>query len=326
MTRAMILRSTTGNVSKASHELHTSIPDAQVSLGRGTISEMVARYFQWKDIAAGSEHSRRAYHSDVTRLMKFIGKDAPFEALNRFSAHSFSIELSHSGLGLSSRNRALAYVRDLIRWAFRAGIYSDDFGPALKSSRVPRTMPKVPTAKEVEAMLDGVCPTSWPERDRCIVELLYCNLRVCEVVAIELEDISADELLVKGKGRRERKIFLTPPAREAVAEYLPTRATLLRRLGIGNDALLVNQRGGRRLTVKSVHRIVKGIAHAKGLPKYVSPVKLRAAFATHMLDGGAPISAVSQLLGHEKLTTTMHYVGAVSPQRMRESYDRAFKR
>ena len=123
-------------------------------------------------IAAGSEHSRRAYHNDINRLMKFIGKDAPVEALNRFSAHNFSVALYNSGLAPRSRNRALAYARDLIRWAFRAGIYSDDFGHTIKSSRVPRTMPKVPTTKEMEVMLDGPCPTSWPERDRCIVEII----------------------------------------------------------------------------------------------------------------------------------------------------------
>jgi integrase/recombinase XerC len=321
MTQAMILRST-GKLREVSRQSHT----AQILPPGTTIGEVVSMYFQWKDIAAGSENSRRAYHYEVTRLMKFLGKDAPVEALNRFSAHSFSIELNNSGLAPSSRNRALAYARDLIRWAVRAGIYPDDFSHALKSSRIPRTMPKVPTAKEMEAMLDGACPTNWPERDRCIVEVLYCNLRVSEVVAIELEDIVADELLVKGKGRRERKGFLTLSAREALSEYLLPRATLLRKRGVQTNALFVNQRNGHRLTGKSVHRIVKAIAHIKGLPKYISPVKLRGACATHMLEGGAPLSAVSQLLGHTNLTTTMHYVGAVSPQRMRESYDRTFKR
>jgi integrase/recombinase XerC len=287
---------------------------------------MVTRYFQWKDIAAGSEHSRRAYRCDVARLMKFIGEDAPIDALNRFSLHSFSIELNNSGLAPRSRRRALSYARDLVRWASHAGIYADNFAHTLKMPRIPKTMPTVPTAKEMQGMLDGACPTGWPERDRCIPELLYCNLRVCEVIAIDLEDIAADELLVKGKGRRERKIFLTLSARESLSEYLPHRATLLRNLGVQTNALFVNRRDGQRLTVKSVHRIVKAIAHAKGLPKYISPVKLRGACATHMLDGGAPLSAVSQLLGHTNLSTTMHYVGPVSPRRMRESYDGAFKR
>ena len=321
MTQAMIQSTGKLLVSRPSRasEVHIIPPGL-------TLCEMVNRYFQWKDIAAGSEHSRRAYHSEITRLMHFVGKDAPVEALNRFSAHTFSVELNNLGLAPRSRNRALAYARDLIRWAFRAGIYVDDFSHALKSSRVPRTMPIVPTALEVGAMLDGACQTSWPERDQCIVELLYCNLRVCEVVALNLEDVANDQFPVRGKGRREREAFLTPTAREALLKYLPLRAAFLQCSGVETHALLVNRRDRERLTVKSVHRIVKAIAYAKGLPKYISPVKLRGACATHMLDGGASLSAVSQLLGHEKLTTTMHYVGAVSPQRMRESYDRAFKR
>ena len=247
-----------------------------------------------------------------------VNKDAPVEALNRFSAHSFSIELDNSGLVPSSRNRALTYARDPIRWAFREGIYPDDFGHVLKSSRVPRTMPKVPTAKEMQCMLDGACPTSWPERDRCMAEVLYCNLRVCEVVAIELEDIAADELLVKGKGRRERKAFLTLSAIEALSEYLPPRATLLRKLGVQTSALFVNRRDGHRLTGKSVHRIVKAIAHAKGLPKYISPVKLRGACATHMLNGGAIVGCQPATRPH---TSDYHHAlrrGCVSAANERE--------
>ncbi|MGO9947488.1 MAG: tyrosine-type recombinase/integrase [Steroidobacteraceae bacterium] len=302
MTQEMIIQSTGKlRVSRPSHAGEAQIIPPGITMG-----EIVNRYFQCKDSAAGSEHSRRAYYSEINRLMKFIGEDAPVEGLNRFSAHSFSVALYNSGLAPRSRNRALAYARDLIRWAFRAGIYPDDFGHTLKSSRVPRTMPTVPTTKEMEAMLDGPCPTSWPERDRCTVELLYCNLRVCEVVALNLEDMAADEFPLRGKGRRERKAFLTPSARDALSQYLPSRAALLRKRGVETHALFVNLRNGQRITVKSVHRIVKAIAYAKGLPKYISPVKLRGACATHMLDGGAPLSAVSQLLGHEKLTTTMH--------------------
>ena len=128
MTQAMIQSTGKLLVSRPSRasEVHIIPPGL-------TLCEMVNRYFQWKDIAAGSEHSRRAYHSEITRLMNFIGKDAPVEALNRFSAHTFSVELNNLGLAPRSRNRALAYARDLIRWAFRAGIYVDDFSHALKS-------------------------------------------------------------------------------------------------------------------------------------------------------------------------------------------------
>jgi integrase/recombinase XerC len=303
-----------------------AIDEREISTASLTIGQMIVQYFRWKDVAMGNEHSRRAYHHEITRLMKFVGENNPVDALNRFSLYNFALDLKESGLAPASRNRALYCARDLVRWAHGAGIYEENFAIALKMPHLPKTLPQVPTETAMRGMLEGECPTSWPLRDRCIAELLYCSLRVCEVVAIELGDILDDELQVKGDGRRERKIFLTPSALEAIAEYLPTRGALLERRHMENNALFVNQRDCGRLTVKSVHRIIKAIAHAKGLPKYVSPVKLRGAYATHMLDRGAPLSAVSQLLGHENLSTIMHYVGAVSPKRMRESYDKAFKR
>jgi integrase/recombinase XerC len=110
--------------------------------------------------------------------------------------HRYSTELHKSGLAVRTRSRALSYARDLIKWAAAAGIYQDNFALALKMPRIPKTIPKVPTAAEIETMLDGGCPTSWPNRDRCAVELLYCDLRVCELVAIDLRDrMSADQLL-----------------------------------------------------------------------------------------------------------------------------------
>jgi site-specific recombinase XerD len=290
-----------------------------------TIREMIGSYFRWKDIGRDNENTRRAYRADVTRLAEFIGEDAPADALNRFSLQRFAVDLHASGLADRSRRRILAYARDLVKWACGAGIYSENFALALKLPRIPHTIPKVPTAEEVADLLSGECPASWPERNRCMVELLYCNLRVCELVAINLDDLTADTLLVKGKGKRERTAFLTPTALKAVTEYLPSRHALLKETGIETNALLLSKRDGKRLTVRSVTRLVKIIGCAKGLLN-ITPIKLRGAYATHMLEGGAPLSAVSRLLGHEKLETTMHYVGGVNWSRMRESYDRTFKR
>jgi integrase/recombinase XerC len=293
---------------------------------QGSMRAMVEQYFRWKDLAVCSEHTKKAYHFEVSRLMNFLGEDSPTSALNCISLHHFSIELCELGLAPRSRRRALAYVRDLVRWAAQAGIYPDNFAISLKLPRLPKSMPEVPTESEVRSLLSAETLTSWPLRDHCIAEVLYCNLRVCEVAAIQLDDISGDQLLVKGKGRRERTVFLTESARTAISQYLPTRTAILLRRHADTAALFINARDGTGLTVKSIHRIIKLIAHFRGLPKTVSPIKLRGAYATHLLDRGAPLSAVSQLLGHEKLSTTMHYVGAVSPKRMRERYDETFKR
>jgi integrase/recombinase XerC len=291
-----------------------------------TVGEMVQKYFDWKDMGVSSEHTKRAYHYEIARLMQYVGKDAHAESLNRFSLHAFAQQLHDAGLAPRTRRRALSYARDLVRWARDAGIYAENFAQTTGLPRIPKTMPEVPTEAQMQVMLDTAPATGWPSRDRCIAELLYCNLRVCEVTAINLEDITGDDLLVHGKGKRERKAFFTPSAKIALSLYLPDRERFLGRRGIESEVLFVNQRNCRRITVKSVHRIIKGMAYSAGLPKYVSPVKLRAACATHLLDNGAALSAVSQLLGHERIATTMHYVGAVSPRRMRESYDQTFKR
>jgi len=175
-------------------------------------------------------------------------------------------------------------------------------------------------------MLDGGYPTSWPERDHVVLELLYCNLRVGELVGLDLGDqVTADEVIVKGKGRKERKVPLTLPAVKAIAVYLPPRSKVLQMHRTQNDALVINLRGGR-LTTRSVGRIVRAIAKAKGIKSRVTPHRLRAAYVTHMLERGAELTNVSQLVGHAKSSTTMDYCGGVSWKRMKEAYDRTFNR
>jgi site-specific recombinase XerD len=306
-------------------QVNTAVSHGQ-TLPSATMGEMVCRYLQWKDVGVSSEHTKRAYHYEINRLLRFIGENVPADALDRVSVRAFALQLDQQGLKPQTRKRALAYVRDLIRWAHSVGIYPDNFALTLKLPRIPKIMPQTPSEIQMHAILDGAPTTAWPLRDRCIAEILYCNLRVCEVAAIDLGDIVGGDLLVHGKGKRERKAFLTASAKVAVDLYLPTRESFLRRREVESNALFVNQRDCRRITGKSIHRIIKAMAHGAGLPKYVSPVKLRAACATHLLNHGAPFTAVSQLLGHETIATTMHYVGAVSPKRMRESYDNAFKR
>lgn len=251
-----------------------------------TFGEMAQMYLRWKDVSANSEHTKRAYHFEINRLLEFIGKDAPAENLNRFSAQAFAVNLSNGNLAVRTRRHALSYVRDLVKWAHAAGIYAENFTLTLKLPRLPKTMPQVPTEAQLRAMLDGQPTTSWPARDLCIAEILYCNLRVFEVAAIDLGDINGEVLLVHGKGRRERQAFLTPTAKELLTKYLLTREARLQRCRIESNALFVNRRDCQRLSVRSIHRIIKAMAHSAGLPRYVSPVKLRAACATHMLNAG----------------------------------------
>ena len=191
-------------------------------------------------------------------------------------------------------------------------------------------------------MLDGKMPevASFPERDRLMFELLYgCGIRNSELVGINLDDISLsnEAILIRGKGKKERFVPFGGSALAALSVYLPWRQQLLATLRKppkktmaasrpekGMPALLVNQRGGR-LTTRSVGRIVKRIAVAKGLSPEVHPHTLRHAFGTHMLEEGADLRAIQELLGHERLATTQRYT-QLSVKHVMNVYDQTHPR
>jgi integrase/recombinase XerC len=150
---------------------------------------------------------------------------------------------------------------------------------------------------------------SFPERDHLMLELLYgCGIRNSELVSIRLEDINFPNqaILIRGKGKKQRIVPFGDSAKIAISCYLPARQKLLADARKQTSALLINQRGGA-LTTRSVGRIVKKIAVAKGLPSDVHPHTLRHAFGTHMLEEGADLRAIQELLGHERLSTTQRY-------------------
>jgi integrase/recombinase XerC len=182
---------------------------------------------------------------------------------------------------------------------------------------------------------------SFPERDRLLFELLYgCGIRNSELVGINLDDIgmSSEAILIRGKGKKERYVPFGGSVLAALAVYLPWRQQLLATLRSapkntnagkssppkGTPALLINQRGGR-LTTRSVGRIVKRIAIAKGLSPEVHPHTLRHAFGTHMLEEGADLRAIQELLGHERLATTQRYT-QLSVKHMMNVYDQTHPR
>jgi integrase/recombinase XerC len=191
-------------------------------------------------------------------------------------------------------------------------------------------------------VLDGKMPevAAFPERDRLMLELLYgCGIRNSELVGINLDDISMsnEAILIRGKGKKERYVPFGGSALRALSVYLPWRQQLLATLNNtpknplkktiparGMPALLVNQRGGR-LTTRSVGRIIKRIAVAKGLSPEVHPHTLRHAFGTHMLEEGADLRAIQELLGHERLATTQRYT-QLSVKHVMNVYDQTHPR
>src|SRR5208282_4656898 len=265
-----------------------------------------------------SAHTIKAYTGDLDNFAAYIGprmgpRDWNWKKIDHIAIRGFLSHLYDKGLSKTSVARALAAVRSLYRWLAQEGVVEQNPAKLVSTPRLPKKLPRVPTIEEMNFVLDGKMPevASFPERDRLMFELLYgCGIRNSELVGINLDDISLsnEAILIRGKGKKERYVPFGGSALAALAVYLPWRQQLLATMktpaaGKFMPALLVNQRGGR-LTTRSVGRIVKRIAVAKGLSPEVHPHTLRHAFGTHMLEEGADLRAIQELLGHERLATT----------------------
>jgi integrase/recombinase XerC len=276
-----------------------------------------------------SEHTLRAYEREVRSfagyLEETLGKDAAIGAVEHLHIRGYLGVLYERGLTKASAARALAAVRSWFKWLAKEGRVMQN--PALLVSTPKRALhlPRVPSMEEVNRMLnslDGAGPrdaedeAAWPERERVIFELLYgCGIRNSELVGLDMRSIQwkNDAVLVRGKGKKERLVPLGDEAARALKEYLPVREAKLSAAGKGalvhEGPLLMNlrMRGDCRLTTRSVGRIVKAIARSRGLAADVHPHTLRHAFGTHMLEEGADLRAIQEMLGHERLSTTQRY-------------------
>ena len=275
-----------------------------------------------------SSHTIKAYTGDLDAFAAYVGS-RDWRSIDHVAIRGFLSHLYDKGLSKTSVARALAAVRSLYRWLAQEGVVEHNPAKLVSTPRLAVKLPRVPTIEEVNAVLDGKMPeaASFPERDRLLLELLYgCGIRNSELVGINLEDIriSNEAILIRGKGKKERYVPFGESVRNALAIYLPWRQQLLAMRKKVTPALLVNQRGGR-LTTRSVGRIVKRIAVAKGLSPDVHPHTLRHAFGTHLLEEGADLRSIQELLGHERLATTQRYT-QLSVQHMMDVYDRTHPR
>ena len=237
--------------------------------------------------------------------------------------------LYDKGLSKTSVARSLAAVRSLYRWLAQEGVVEQNPAALVSTPKLPKKLPRVPTIEEMNTVLDGPMPevAAFPERDRLMFELLYgCGIRNSELVGINLDDIrlSNEAILIRGKGKKERIVPFGDSVKSALAAYLPLRLQLLAAQKKNTNALLINRRGGR-LTTRSAGRIVKKIAVAKGLPPDVHPHTLRHAFGTHMLEEGADLRAIQEMLGHERLSTTQRYT-QLSMKHVLQVYDQTHPR
>jgi integrase/recombinase XerC len=278
-----------------------------------------------------SEHTVRAYAREVRSFAVYLGetlgKSASVSAVEHLHIRAYMGVLYERGLTKASAARALAAVRSWFKWLAKDGRVAQNPALLVSTPKLPKHLPRVPSVEEVNRVLnsldgegaakkDQVETAAWPERDRVIFELLYgCGIRNSELVGLNMGSVKwrDDAVLVRGKGRKERLVPLGDEAAAALRAYMPLREAKLMAAGKGalvhEGPLMMNlrMRGDCRLTTRSVGRIVKAIALSRGLAADVHPHTLRHAFGTHMLEEGADLRAIQEMLGHERLSTTQRY-------------------
>jgi integrase/recombinase XerC len=293
-----------------------------------------------------SMHTLRAYRRELQGFADFItqryGTDQSVSGIEHTQIRAYLGTLYERGLSKASAARALAAVRSWFKRLARAGYVDKNVASLVATPRLPKHLPRVPSIEEMNRVVDSVDEdaASWPARDRAILEMLYgCGIRNAELTGLNLKDIywANEAVLVRGKGQKQRYVPLGDAAAQALRAYIAERTARLaaggKAKGNATPALFLNLQlrglgkpgGEARLTVRSVGRIVKRIAILRGLSADVHPHTLRHAFGTHLLEEGADLRAIQELLGHERLSTTQRYTQLTTSQ-LTQVYDRTHPR
>jgi integrase/recombinase XerC len=279
-----------------------------------------------------SAHTVKSYREDLTQAVEFFkgrlagGPSEPSRLTTRL-LRAYLAWLHEQGYAKTTVARRLAAVRSWLRFLCRQGTLATNPADGLRGPRQDRKLPHFLSEDELQRLLDAP-PADTPAglRDRAILETLYsAGLRVSELTGLNLSDVDIDSGMatVRGKGKRERLALLGRPALEALRRWLDVREALSPRARL-QPAVYLNQRG-TRLTARSVGRLLDKYRAQIGLDPRTSPHTLRHSFATHLLDRGADIRSVQELLGHRSLATTQVYTH-VTTNRLRDSYHKAHPR
>ena len=274
------------------------------------MNAQIARFRQYLVYEKGlSPKSVEAYLHDVQLLADFLGEDkiadATFEELQKFLKH-----LYESDFNARSQARIVSGMRAFYRYLIYARQREDDPTELLDAPKIGMHLPDVLTVEEIQNIMD-VIDLSTPEghRNRAMVEVMYgCGLRVSELVTLRLSNLFFEDGFIKvvGKGSKERLIPIGKTAINAVNQYVDGKRKLLKIKKGEEDYVFLNRRGAH-LTREMVFMLVKKWVAAAGIDKTVSPHTFRHSFATHLIEGGADLRAVQEMLGHESITTTEIY-------------------
>ena len=305
-------------------------------MGKDAVEGQISRFLDYLAVERGlARNTLDAYGRDLARYAAHLEASAVTDATNvdEATVSGFVASLSRSEYAEGKRYhpssvaRALAAVRMFHLFLLREGEASGNPSEGVVRPKVPRLLPRPLSQQEVGAILDAPGEADPAGiRDRAILETLYgAGLRISELVGLDVDEVDLDEgsVRVMGKGSKERIVPLGRFAVRALESYLIRSRPVLASTKSG-AALFLNQRGGR-LTRQGATRVLKGAAVRSGLTKRVTPHTLRHSFATHLLEGGADVRVVQELLGHASLATTQIYT-LVTGERLREEYFAAHPR
>lgn len=275
--------------------------------------QIIGEYLEYLELEKGlSANTIDAYRRDLTDFSVNIEN---IDLIDRMTINSYIRKLKERKFMPSSIIRKIATLRGFFKWANSSGILEKNPAATLEQPKVPQRLPKVVSLKEIEEMLHN----NLTELEHVMMELLYsCGLRVSELVNLKLNDIDLSSKYVRcfGKGSKERIIPIGEQAKLVIKEYLPTRDFLIKKYNLTTKNLLINEKG-HLITRQDVYNFI----HKQGklIHKSISPHTLRHSFATHLLENGADLRVVQELLGHSDVSTTQLYTH-ISKKRLKEVY------
>lgn len=282
---------------------------------------------------SSSPQTVKSYREDLTQALQFVrdrtkkSSVEPFD-WNTRSLRAFLAWLHEQKYAKTTIARRLAAIRTFGKFLCRQGVLGANPASALRTPRLDKKLPHFLTLAEVERLLDSPSAiTPLGRRDRAILETLYsAGLRVSELVGLNVADVSLKDgvLTIRGKGKKERLALAGEHALTALRRWLADRVELLRGQSQSTDAVFLNKTG-TRLSTRSVGRLLMKHMRRAGLDPRTTPHTLRHSFATHLLDNGADIRGVQELLGHKSLTTTQVYTH-VTTKRLQQTYHKAHPR
>ncbi len=276
------------------------------------IQRLLRDYNAYLSLERGfSDNTVDAYNDDVAKLLAYISIDnKKISDVSAENLQAFAADIHDLGVSMRTQRRIISGIKSFFRFLLAEGYIDENPALRLEMPHTSRKLPEVLTVEEIDSLVDAIdLSSSAGVRNRAIIETLYgCGLRVSELVNLEVSGVYFDEeyVIVRGKGNKQRMVPLSGEAIKWIREYLPIRNAL--DIKHGEENILFLNRFGRRLSRVMVFYIIKELAELAGIRRDISPHTLRHSFATHLLEGGANLRAIQQMLGHESIATTSVYL------------------